>query len=175
MKTIIYTLGLLATTTMICSAQGKLAEHVFFKHLIGKWHAEGELTGENADTVKLTEDYESRATEEGGFSIEGHRVLNGDKQTFHWLITHNPSTDSYEAVLTTNGDEAGALRFEGHVSEVNLTIDLKAPLGANGSVTVTDAFVGDDKNTIESKVTFIGDAGNITLSGTIIHRRVKGP
>ncbi len=150
-----------------------LSSHVFFKHLIGQWEAHGELKGQDNNNVKVKEEWTGKATPEGEFIIEGRRELNDNRQTFRWTITHNATTDSYEAVLTTDGNEAGNLRFEGHVSEVNLTIELKAAIGANGSVTVIDGFAADDKNTIESKIAFLGDNGETTLSGTITHKRVK--
>ena len=158
---------------MFAQQAPNFATHIFFKHLIGTWEAEGELKGQDGNLIKVKEEWTGKATAEGEFLMEGRRELNENKQTFRWSITHNPATDSYEAVLTTDGNEAGNLRFEGHVSEVNLTMEFKATVGAGGSITVLDSFTGNDKNSIESKITFLGDSGETTLSGTITHKRVK--
>ena len=159
--------------SLAASAQSNLAEHGYFKHLIGKWHGEGKLQGENGNEVTFRSDWEGKATPEGSFIMEGQRVINDEKHTFRWVITHNPVTDAYEAVMTSNGDEAGAVRFEAHVSEVTLTMDYRASIGVSGSVTLRDTFGSDDKSILNSQVTMLGDAGNTTLSGTITHAKVK--
>lgn len=173
MKIFIAALFASALLSLAADAQTNLAEHVYFKHLLGKWHGEGKLQGENGNEVSFSSDWEGKATPEGSFVMEGQRVINDDKQTFRWVITHNPVTDAYEALMTTNGDEAGALRFEAHVSDVTLTMDYRASIGTSGSVTLQDTFGSDDKTILNSQVTMLGDAGNTTLSGTITHTKVK--
>lgn len=151
------------------------ANHIFFKHLIGEWKAEGELKGTDNNVVTITETWTGKAEAEGNFYIEGSRTVNGDTQPFKWSITHNAALDSYEAVLTGGGDSE-TIRFEGSLSEVTLTMSLKAITGSGGSgVTVEESFAGDDKDTLESKVTMTGEQGQTTLEGMITHKRVKAP
>lgn len=173
MKTLLTALLGSALLSLTAAAQSNLAEHVYFKHLTGQWHGEGKLQGENGNEVTFHSDWEGKVTPEGSFVMEGQRVINDEKQTFRWVITHNPVTDAYEALMTTNGDEAGALRFEAHVSDVTLTMDYRASIGTSGSVTLQDTFGSDDKTVLNSQVTMLGDAGNTTLSGTITHTKVK--
>jgi hypothetical protein len=62
------------------------------------------------------------------------------------------------------------------VSEVDLTFELKAITGSGESgITITEAFAGEAKNVIESKVTFTGDTGQTTLQGVIKHQKEKLP
>jgi|GEM_PF-681608 len=151
------------------------ANHVFFKHLIGEWKASGELKGENNNLVTITENWTGRADAEGSFFIEGTRVINGETQPYKWTITCNPATQGFEAVLS-GSDASQTIRFEGSVSEVTLTLDLKAITGTGaGTITVQDSFADDSKDTLKSNVTFTGDAGQKTLEGTITHKRVKAP
>lgn len=152
-----------------------LSQHVYFKHLIGKWEGGGDLTGADGNPVKVTEEWTGKATPEGGFIIEGKRELNETKQTFKWTVTRNAATDNFTAVMVNDGDEAGALRFEVNVSEVNLTAEMKAPIGSNGSITLLDSFPTEDKKTLSSKVTLLGDSGETNLSGTITFKRVQEP
>jgi hypothetical protein len=59
---------------------------------------------------------------------------------------------------------------------VNLTLELKAVTGnGQSSITVLDSFKGEQKDVIESKVVFTGDAGQTTLEGTIKHEKQKAP
>ena len=151
-----------------------LAQNAFFKQLTGSWQAEGKLTGENNNLVTITETWSGKAESAESFSIEGTRTMNGDTQKFSWAITHNVATDSYEAVLT--GGDGQTIRFEGSVSEVTQVMDLKSITGnGSSSISVQDFFKAEDKNTLHSEVTFTGDQGQTTLSGTIIHKRVIAP
>ena len=172
----ILVLASVALATGLAWAQqgAELSQHVFFKHFIGNWEAEGDLTGADGNIVKVKEEWTGTATTEGQLVMEGKRQINDTKQSFRWSITRNAATDSFRGELVTDGDEAGKLQFEVNVSEVNLTAELKAPLGASGSVTLVDSFPMEDKNTISSQVTLLGDGGETNLSGTITHKRVKG-
>jgi hypothetical protein len=59
---------------------------------------------------------------------------------------------------------------------VTLVMDLKAITGnGSGSIAVQDSFAEGSKDTLNSKVTFIGDQGQTTLEGKITHKRVKAP
>jgi hypothetical protein len=156
-------------------AWADLSTHAFFKHFIGTWKAAGELKGENDNLVTITEEWTGKADGENGFLIEGTRTLNSDTQPFKWTITHNAGTDMFEAILS-GPDASQTIRFEGNVSEVNLTLELKAVTGnGQSSITVLDSFKGEQKDVIESKVLFTGDAGQTTLEGTIKHEKQKAP
>lgn len=151
-----------------------LAENAFFKHLIGDWQAEGKLTGENNNIVTITETWTGKVNTAESFSIEGTRTMNGDTQKFSWAITHNVATDSFDAILTSA--DGKTIRFEGSVSDVTQLMDLKSITGnGSSSICVQDSFRDEDKDTLHSEVTFTGEQGQTTLSGSIIHKRVKTP
>ncbi len=164
-------LGLILISTQLCAED--LSQHVYFKHLVGKWQATGELKGKDGNVIKLSETWEGKATPDGRFTLEGKRELNDDKQSFVWTITRNPATQTFEVVHVTNGEEGNAIRFEGNVSEVNLTMELRVSTGTNGSITIVDTLKGDAKDEIESKVTFVGDDGEVSLEGTVTHKHAK--
>lgn len=172
MKTIVFLICTLVGTGL----QAKdLGSHPIFKHYIGSWKAEGELKGENDNVVTIKEEWTGKTDGDNAFLIEGTRTLNGDTQAFKWSITYNEGADSYEAVLS-GADASQTIRFEGHVSEVTLTLELKAVTGnGESSITVVDGFAEGTKDVIESKVTFTGDTGQTTLAGTIKHERQKAP
>ena len=173
MKTL---LGLCLSAFLMSSAAhaGDLSDHVFFKHFIGQWTATGELKGLDGNVVKIEEDWTGKGDGDSAFVLEGTRTLNGDTQPFKWTFTHNASTDTYDAVLVGN-DASQPLRFEATVSEVNMTLELKAITGASSSILVIEKF-GDDKfESILSDVTFTNDQGQKTLEGTITHKKVKAP
>jgi hypothetical protein len=164
-------LALLASNAAVSAAD--LANHVFFKHLVGKWKAEGELKGGDSNVVKITEEWTGKADADGSFYIEGSRTVNGDTQPFKWSITHNPAIDGYEAVLS-GAEGSQTLRFEGSLSEVDLTMTLKSITGSGeSSITVEDSFANETKDTLQSKIKFSGDQGQTNLEGTILHKREK--
>lgn len=171
MKTLLTTICALVCASL--SAKD-LGTHPVFKHYIGSWKAEGELKGEN-NTVIIKEEWTGKADGDNAFLIEGTRTINGDTQPFKWAVTYNAGADSYEATLS-GADGSQTLRFEGHASEVNLTLELKAITGGGqSSITITESFEGESKDVIQSKVTFTGDAGQTTLEGVIKHLKEKQP
>lgn len=171
MKTLLAILCLLLATSLPAKDLGM---NPFFKHYLGSWKAVGELKGEN-NILTITEEWSGSAEGDNSFVIKGTRTLNGDTQPFQWTITYNEGTESYETILS-GAEGSQPIRFEGQVSEVNLTLELKAITGSGASsITITEAFTDDAKGAIESKVTFTGDAGQTTLQGTIKHQREKQP
>jgi len=171
MKTLFATLCLLVATSL----QAKdLGLNPVFKHYVGSWKAAGELKGEN-NVLDIKEEWTGTAEGENSFVVKGTRTINGDTQPFQWTITYNEGADSYEAILS-GAQGSQTIRFEGHVSEVNLTFELKAITGSGqSSITITEAFAGDAKDVMESNVTFTGDTGLTTLQGVIKHQKEKQP
>jgi hypothetical protein len=171
MKTLLATLCLLIVTSLSAKDLGM---NPLFKHYIGSWKAAGELKGENS-VLDVKEEWTGAAEGDNSFVVKGTRTINGDKQAFQWTITYNEGADSYEAILS--GEESSqAIHFEGHLSEVNLTFELKAVTGGGDSgITIIESFAGESKDVIESKVTFTGDTGQTTLQGVIKHQKEKLP
>lgn len=171
MKTLLTALCMLAATSLPAK---DLGANPLFKHYIGTWKAAGELKGEN-NVLNIKEEWSGSAEGDNSFLVKGTRTINGDTQPFQWTITYNEGADSYEATLT-GVEGSQTLRFEGHVSEINLTFELKAITGSGqSSITITEAFTGDAKDVIESNVTFTGDTGQTTLQGVIKHQKEKQP
>lgn len=165
---------LLSATCVLAQQPTDLSKHVFFKHLVGTWKAEGELKGEDGRAINVTEDWKGSAGGDSTFLLEGTRTINGETKVFKWTFTHNPSTDTFDAVLT-GPPEDQPLRFEAMISEVNLNVELKAITGSNSSITVKEEFTDEKRDTIASHVTFTNDEGRTTLDGTITHKKQKAP
>ncbi len=171
MKSLLASICLLLGTSLPAKDLGM---HPLFKHYIGNWKAAGELKGEN-NVLVITEEWSGSAEGDNSFVAKGTRTINGDAQPFQWTITYNEGADSYEAILS-GAEGSQTIRFEGHVSEVNLTFELKAITGSGqSSITITEAFAGDAKDVMDSKVTFTGDTGQMTLEGVIKHQKEKQP
>jgi hypothetical protein len=171
MKSLLAILCLLLATSLPAK---DLGTNPFFKHYLGSWKAAGELKGEN-NVLTITEEWSGSAEGDNAFVIKGTRTINGDTQPFQWTITYNEGAESYEATLS-GAAGSQTIRFEGQVSEVNLTFELKAITGSGeSSITITEAFVGEAKDVMESKVTFTGDTGQTTLQGVIKHQKEKQP
>ena len=171
MKTLLATVCLLVATSLHAKDLGM---NPVFKHYVGSWKAAGELKGENS-VLDIKEEWTGAAEGDNSFVVKGTRTINGDTQPFQWTITYNEGADSYEAILS-GAEGSQTIRFEGHVSEVNLTFELKAITGSGqSSITINEAFAGEAKDVIESKVTFTGDTGLTTLQGVIKHDKQKVP
>lgn len=165
----------LSGTCLPAQDKAKLVEHPFFKALIGEWKAAGELKGADGNVVKISEEWVGKVSDEGELVIEGSRTVNDNPpQKYRWAITHNPTTDLYEAVQTDVDNPKNAVRFEGNVTGEPAVLELKAQFGnGGGSVTVTDTFSGADTKVLETKVVFLKDTGEVNLEGTIKNERVK--
>ena len=150
----------------------KLSDHSFFKHFIGSWKAGGDLKGADGNIVTVKEEWTGKLGDDGGLVIEGTRdINNGDPQKYCWTITHNATTDLFEAVLSNPDDPGHPLRFEGSITGEPAVLELKAQVGNGGTINVTDTFLGEDHRSFETKVVFIGDTGNVTLEGTLKNER----
>ena len=171
MKTILF---FLMALTVAAETPKDLSQHVFFKHFLGEWKAAGELKGEDGKVIPITETWKGSAAGDSAFVTEGKRTLNNETKSFKWTFTHNPATDTFDAVLEGEpGDQP--LRFEAMISDVNLTLELKAITGTNSAITVKDEFTDEKHETISSDVTFTGESGQTTLEGTITHTKVNQP
>lgn len=168
----------LVVPPLFSQEKSKITGHPFFKHLAGEWKTEGELKSEtNDNTVKIKEEWAGKVSDEGEFIIEGTRVTNdSEPQKFRWTITHNLTTDLYEAVQVNPDDAANAIRFEGTIMESPLALELRAQFGnGGGSATVTDTFTAEDHSILTTKVVLLNDAGGTNLEGTLTSKRVKKP
>ena len=168
-------LGLLTfvLSPTLLSAENHFSNHVFFKHLLGDWKAEGKLTGQDGNVIEVTEDWKGRVSDEGDFIMEGSRKIGDSKQTFQWTLTYDASTGLYAVTHNVNSGEGDKQqRFEISVSETALTMELSTFLSdGNSKVTIKDSFAGDVRDTLNSEVTFVNDQGATTLSGTIVHKK----
>jgi len=149
-----------------------LSSHPVIKLYLGKWTAEGELKGQDGSIITVSQTWEGRADGENAFLIQGSRTVNGETQSYSWRITHNAATDLIEATLI--GQDGNTIRFEAQASEATSTLELKAVTGSGmSSISVTDVFSGEGKDTLESKVLFTGEQGETTLEGTLTNKKEK--
>jgi hypothetical protein len=151
------------------------ATHPFFKLLIGGWESEGKLVGTDGKEVLIKEEWKGIATQEGGFVIEGNRLLNQDKQAFLWTFSFNASTGLFEALHEIKTGSGETQRFEASVSEVSLTMELRLTGEGHSSIVVKDSFSDAERKTLMSEVTLTDFSGVPYLSGTVKHTRVKFP
>ena len=167
---IVFMLSLHATVVM-AQDKASLGTHVFFKHLVGSWKADGELKNGDGNAVKISEEWKGSAAEDGSFVMEGTRKINDSVQEYRWTIAS--VNGLYEVTHTVKGEPKPA-RFEASVSDVALTMQLSGFLNEGGSkLTVLDSFVGEDRDTLESDVAITDEKGQTGLSGKLIHKRVK--
>jgi hypothetical protein len=152
-------------------------KHAFFKHLTGAWKSSGELVSKEK-TQAVTEEWEGKASSDTEFQIKGTRTFDGEMQKFRWSFTRNAATDTLEAIMVTNDDEAGRLRFEISYSEVENVMELTAPMGNGASKLLLKARFEDDKPAHEKLVfdlIITGDDGEENLKGKVSHEKVKAP
>jgi hypothetical protein len=153
----------------------KFSEHPFFKHFVGTWKAAGELKAADGNIIKITEEWNCKISDEGELLIEGTRVIaDNPPQKYRWTITHNPTTDLFEAVQVNPEDQQNAIRFEGNLSGDPPQLELKGQFGnGGGSVAVTDTFTGEGHDAFETKIVLLKDNGDTNLEGTLKNERVK--
>jgi hypothetical protein len=175
LRSILFTVLILCATSLPAEDKSKLGEHPFFKHLVGSWKSKGELKSADGSIVKITEEWTCKVNDEGELIIEGTRDINdGGPQRYRWSITHNSTTDLYEAVQANPDDQQNAIRFEGSVTGTPPVLELKAQFGnGGGSATVTDTFTGEGHDSFDTKVVLAKDSGDPNLEGTIKNERVK--
>jgi hypothetical protein len=167
MKALVLILLLMAS--FVQAAGASLAEHPFWKCYLGEWTAKGDLKAKDGKVVTISQRWKGSAEGEHGFCIKGERTIDNVDEPFRWQITQN--NEAYEALLTGK-DEGQPMRFEGNVSEVLLTLELKGIMGSGSScVTVTERFMTEKRDMLESKIVFTNEQGEVTLEGVVIHQK----
>jgi hypothetical protein len=163
------------TLSLVAEDKSKFADHPFFKHLVGSWKSEGDLKGTDGKPIKITQEWMCKVSDEGGVVIEGSRSVNDGAllQKYRWNITHNPTTDLYEAVQMDAESQQNSIRFEGTFGGTTATLELKAEMANGGTATITDSFTGEGHDTFESKILVTNVKGDTTLEGTLKSERVK--
>jgi hypothetical protein len=152
--------------------KGGFKNSAFFKFYLGEWEMEGELKKVDGDVVKIKESWKAEILGEDTLSVTGIR----NAQKFSYTFTHNPATGLYEASHQNGDDSGNTLHFEISLSETDLRMDMTALLATNkGKITISESYPDKEHDTIESKIAVTDDAGNTTVSGTLIHKRVKKP
>lgn len=171
----LFGLGLLTIVLVPGSlhAENHFSNHVFFKHLLGDWKAEGKLTGQDGNVIEVSEDWKGRVSDDGELVMEGSRKIGESTQTFQWTMTYDASTGLYAVTHHVNSGEGDKeQRFEISVSEAALTMELSTFLSnGNSKITIKDSFANDVWDTLNSEVTFVNDQGATTLSGVIVHKK----
>jgi hypothetical protein len=164
---------------MLCAVSAadspKFSEHPFFKHFIGSWKSAGDLKAADGNIIKITEEWSCKISDEGELLIEGTRVIaDNPPQKYLWRITHNPTTDLFEAVQTNPDDPSGTIRFEGNLTGEPPHLELKGDFGnGGGSVAVTDTFTGEGHDAFDTRIVLLKDNGDTNLEGTLKNERVK--
>lgn len=175
MKTAPVVFALLAMAVLaFAEDKGGFKTSEFFKAYVGEWEMNGELQKGDGGVIKIKESWKAEFQGDDTLNIEGKRELDGNSQDFVWTMTHNPATGLYEASHHTK-DSGDAIRFEVSLSETEMKIEMTALLGNNSKILITDAFADKEHDSIESKITLTDDTGATTLSGTLIHKRMKKP
>ena len=158
-------------------AQQKIdfVKHLFFKHLIGDWKSQGTLKNAEGKEIKLEEEWTGKVTAEGEFVMEGHRLIDNEKQDYTWTFIHNTVTGLFEAVHSVAVNEGETKRFEASISEVDLTMELRLTGDGGAAISIKDSFSDADHAILESAVVLTGSRGETNLSGKLVHHRVKKP
>ncbi len=163
-------LSLLLFSALLSStafAQKPFSEHEYFSQAIGKWKSKGDLVAADGNTVPVSEELESKITEDGTFVIEGSRNMNGQEQDFRWVFSFNESTDLFECDYHHTGME-NPVRME--VSVVGKKIEMRAPLGNSGNELVVSHEL-TDADTVDGYVLLQSVDGQSLLEGKIVYKR----
>ncbi len=174
MKTYITALLCLLSVLALTAQEKKVdfKAHPFFKLLAGEWKSEGALTDKDGKVITIAEEWKGRVTDEGTFVMEGSLRIDDKQQDVRWTFSHNSATDSYvaERVELGGGDSK---TFQVSVSDVTLSMELKALLDGDGAITLKESFADEKHDTLKSEVSVTSATSEIQFSGTVTHKRVK--
>lgn len=155
-------------------AKADFSQHPVLRKLLGEWTGDGSLQGADGETIRIHEEWTGKTTEGGTFLMSGTRQWNEETHQFSWEFIYNPSTESIEVSYraTNAGDEP--LRFETSVSEADLSILMKAPIGVQGELNIINRVLEENGTiTLEGLVSLKDDNQQETLSGKVTHRPRK--
>lgn len=149
-----------------------MAQHPFFKHLIGKWTAEGSLTNQEGNVIKYSAEWTGAAADDATFTLEGSRTIDKTTQSYSWTFTQDASTGLLEVIHVVQDETGTPQRFEASFTEATLTLEVSTYLNSNNAkVTLKETFEGPAHDKLLTDVQFVDDNGVTTLSGVITNTK----
>ncbi len=175
-KSLSLVLGAVIFCALTASAQDKFdfRTHPYFKHLIGEWKLEAEVTRANGDREKFTQLSKTEVAEANVLTTEGAYEGRDLSVRFKWMFTHTAS-GKLEAVLQPDLDKPDLQRFEVKVSEDCLSLEITRALKNQQKMTVVDAFKDGDYDLRELTRTITDSEGAVLSTTTALSKRVKKP
>lgn len=164
-------IGSLLALTQAPAPANPIADHPVFAQLVGEWEGSGELV--NADDGAKTpvkETWTGKFTDTGNFFITGKRLFDQNEHEFSWEYYANG--DLIEGQMKVS-EPAIDNRFEVQISEADRTITMKIPLDGNGGLMTIVNTVAEDGQSLSGNVEITDPSGQVTLSGTVTHRKKK--
>jgi len=150
------------------------AKHEYFKWLVGKWNASGELKGADGNVQPYKAEWTGTALEDGSVQVEGSRQIGDTTQSFRWLFSPGSAEGLFEATHVVTQDQVTEQRFEVSYSAATGVMEMSAFLGSdNSKITLKESFEKDSHDLLNTLAEFTDDQGNTTLTVTIKNERVK--
>lgn len=158
----------------LAAADGGIGDHAFFKLMVGKWTAKGELKGADGNVQKYQAEWSGAMAEDGSFVVEGTREIGATTQQYRWVFTAGGVAGLFEGLHEIVNDTASSQRFEVSAAEASMSVEMSAFLGSgNAKVVVKESFVDEAHDNLQTVVEFTDDQGKVTLSGAINNERQK--
>lgn len=149
-----------------------MAQHPFFKHLVGKWTAEGSLTNQEGNVIPYSAEWNGAVVDDSTFTMEGSRTIDKTTQSYSWTFTQDSSTGLLEVIHTVQDATGTPQRFEASFTEATLTLEVSTYLNSNNAkVTLKETFEGPAHDKLLTDVQFVDDNGITTLSGVITNTK----
>lgn len=173
MKTFTWWIGL--ATAWVAAAAGAQANPVagnpVLKLLAGDWTGEGELVDAAGNKQPVKEIWTGKLTESGNFIMAGQRTLDQMTHQFAWEFY--PNGDLIEGQMKISEPQLD-LRFEVAIDESARSVTMKIPTNSSGALMTIVNTVSADGKTISGTVEIKDEAGKVTSTGEVKHRRPTG-
>lgn len=145
-----------------------IADHPVFRLLVGKWKGSGELIDANGSKTAVTETWTGEFTDTGNFLMSGTRTLGQNEHQFAW--EYYPNDDLIEGQMKISEPELDR-RFEVEASTTDRFIKMKIPMDSAGTIMEIVNQPAKDGKSIEGSVKIVNQAGEVTLEGTVTHKK----
>lgn len=150
------------------------ADDPVFKKLLGDWIGEGSLHGADGETFTIREEWTGKITEGGTLMMSGTRQWNDETQQFSWEFAYNAATDLVEVTYKASNAGDQPIRFESSISQADFSIQMKAPIGQQGELLITNRLIEENGEvTLVGDVTLKDDTQKETITGKVTHRKRK--
>jgi hypothetical protein len=169
---VIRLLAVLCLSAGFASAQESFdfASHPFFKHLLGDWTTEGDVTFSDGHVVHSFQQWKAELPSPDVCRITGTHEWAGHTIHYQWTIRRMDS-GNFEQILQPDLANPDTQRFEARVLDDATGVEMTAETKDHQKFKTIQSFTDKDHDQMEVKTEFADSDGTVIYKGQSVAKR----